>query len=269
MLSKTQSRQSHVQPSTMKMVLTNEMEKKIVQLVRNACLEGDYNLAKRLISIKAVDFSILINDEDLYEKIIIKNHPKILQLLIDKGRKMTDFHFDNLISIALIWDRLDILKLLIENGARFKPYIHLEECAHELEFIKLFLSYFPDLSIFKLWPSIALHISCDLNDNKIANLLIFHGINLSHENGQGETALEIALEKDNFSLTQLLIAYGAKIPFELDSVKMELITKIKGYLSVLKRKMYQQCVFGIQTDTIIVFKSEDSYLKSNKRRRLF
>lgn len=111
-----------------------------------------------------------------------------------------------------------IIKLLIDNGARFSKRIYnLDPFGYVViqgfaKIIELLLTIIPDINAYvisrKIYP---LHDAIDSEHPRIAQLLINAGIDVNLQNGDGFTALHCAVEIKNVKMVRLLLKSGADV----------------------------------------------------------
>jgi len=117
------------------------------------------------------------------------------------------------LEIAFDLGQRDIIKFLLERGAKSKPFMLFERTfTGDLELIQLILKSI-DVNTTDQHNETALMIAIHKNFDDIARYLIDMKTNLNVVSDKGQTALSIALKHKNLAMADLLISKGANINF--------------------------------------------------------
>ena len=101
------------------------------------------------------------------------------------------------IHIAVLEHRLELIKILIHNGADVNITVNSNEAERR---------FFTPLHDFS-----PLHIAANLNSLEMASLLIFEGADVNQTTGDDQSPLHIAAMKGNDRLAEMLIVHGADV----------------------------------------------------------
>ncbi len=133
---------------------------------------------------------------------------KLMRLLIIKGAKIDEidkYGYTPLMNICYFHDNLEMIKLLIKNGAnpekvdkQNKRAINLACANNQTKIVKYLMRYEKDINRQDIKGNTLLHEVCQnqyLKINEIVELLIEKGIDTKIKNNENETALEMMKNK--------------------------------------------------------------------------
>lgn len=196
---------------------TSNGEQIVFRLIRNNCIKQLEFLLKN-----GLDLNVCSNDSynDLpigaavkYEKI------DIVKLFIENGADINKCNKNGKSTLILaIHNSRQIFKLLIEHGADInKPDndgdspLHLAIYRNETEMSKLLIEYGADVNKCDNNGNSPLHLVIDKDKTEIAKLLIEHGADVNICNNNGNSPLIRAIYNQNFDIFKILIEKGANL----------------------------------------------------------
>lgn len=183
------------------------------------------------------------NNNNLLHKVIgvqkdIKETIKIIKYLISEKIELNEQNTIGntpLINAILLTKNIEIVKILIENGADIKIENGSNKKAIDLairkkshEILDVLLQYHDDINEKNKEGDTLLHQACETGNNvEVINILIKHGIDENIKNAKKQTALEVMKQKkENIKL--LNENYDENINFlELYKIYKELKEEIK------------------------------------------
>jgi ankyrin repeat protein len=117
-----------------------------------------------------------------------QGHDAMVELLLDKGAEVNEEvgKFGSVLQVAVHEGNLSTVKLLLDNGADInaKDQRHTDETT-------------------------ALHRACRVGDSEMVYLLLVYGADMTIENINGQTPLQLAIERSSYEVVKLLLGEGA------------------------------------------------------------
>lgn len=176
-----------------------------------AIVHGDYDSVTTLVSKFNADIEAKVSsnfDRSLLQIAIQEKKDIIIQYLINKGANVNnvDAHGSTPLIEAVAEQNIELCKLLIDNGAEVNVFRNIDLAS-------------------------PLHISAQIGNFEIMQLLLQSGATVNNQNQQDKTALHLACASGNSKCVKLLLESKAKrnikdcngkTPFELntsDSIK--------------------------------------------------
>ncbi|AYP74131.1 ankyrin repeat protein [Fowlpox virus] len=182
----------------------------------------DLNLSKsiKVILIKHVSSTDRnISDEDLlYLDSNIRIYEKrILNLLLDYETNINSINNKGFTALhdAIEDDNIEIAKLLLDRG--IDSYIRsnrgvtafiLAAKANSIDIIKYLLRYYNGYKFYD-YDSVAISKAIGIKSIDMITLLLDLGLNIDIIDDLGKTALHVAIEQENYTITKLLLERGA------------------------------------------------------------
>ena len=172
--------------------------------------------------------------------VIEKGSLKLFKILVENGRRNTKINFDNchMLNWAVFYDRLDIVKYLIEkekhnvneycnNSYSFSPK---PESATPLfnavlkqnpRMVRYLLSKNADVNLDSngIEEETAAYAAVKLNNIQILKILVKAGANLDTQTPEGGIAYEIAVQSKNQEMVNYLEKNGARLEVDVDEVR--------------------------------------------------
>ena len=142
----------------------------------------------------------------------------IVKLLLSKGADPSLKGSETVAVVAVDVGRLDILKSLVERGARLTRPVDARNWDDILvaaarrgdyEVMKYLLAKGADPRASGLGNTTALQVASAKGDLRIMGLLLDAGADINHQEANGKTALMIACEEGHLQAVELLIQHGA------------------------------------------------------------
>ena len=172
--------------------------------------------------------------------VIEKGSLKLFKILVENGRRNTKIDFENchMLNWAVFYDRLDIVKYLIEkenhnineycnNSYSFSPK---PESATPLfnavlkenpRMVRYLLSKNADVNLDSngIEEETAAYAAVKLNNIQILKILVKAGANLDTQTPEGGLAYEIAVQSKNQEMVNYLEKNGARLEVNVDEVR--------------------------------------------------
>lgn len=181
----------------------------------NACVDGNYECVELLI-----------------------NYNTNLNLPIQ-----IDTHIYTSVFIAYENEHLDIMKLLLENGAdpniqngAYNTVLHWAAYDEDTCWMEILLEYGADSNIQNCFKDTVLHITTGNGFQDTVEMLLKYGVDPDIQNNDKETALHIATKKNYFDVVNLLLSYKANANIvnkqEMTPLDLAKTEKIKELLEI-------------------------------------
>ena len=143
---------------------------------------------------------------------------EIVQLLIDRGADPQHPTSNGWTPLHACWAHAETALTLLKNGVDvrkitsrgFTP-LHIAACNGGLEFVKVILSYDPDLEVKTLSGSSALTIAAKNGHSEVIRLLLEAGADINHQTKSKKFALKYAVEQDMENMLRILMEYNPEV----------------------------------------------------------
>ncbi|XP_053596401.1 putative ankyrin repeat protein RF_0381 [Microplitis demolitor] len=172
-------------------------------------LKNDNNELIQLLLDAGVDINLHSNNVTSLHWAVARNNYPIAEYLINKGADVnTVCHYPprecfntccSALHVAVKNKNKDMIELLLKNNADVNIKANCDETTP---------CHFPVRDYFNRTP---LHIAVDKEDKEVVKLLIKNKADVNISTRTGETALGIAVKKNNFALVKLLLNADAEI----------------------------------------------------------
>ena len=207
--------------------------------------------------------------------LIKKGDIELLQALINDGLDVNEINIfgELLILTAIMFSDLDIVKLLIKNGAdvnvvvQDKPLIIYALMFGDIEIVKLLIESGADVNVVvQDKPLIA--YALEFGNNELVKLLIESGANIEFKNDS--SLLEQALVFSNTEIVELCIEKGSNfssnILFDVSKAKDGYIFDRKDILNILDKKNKDRTTLSeIEQDLQELIESQESMINFPKK----
>ncbi|GFS99414.1 hypothetical protein NPIL_346171 [Nephila pilipes] len=187
-----------------------------------SCLNGHIDIAKYLVQRGAK-----IGDTNMYNQTplhlaAMKGHIEIVKFLILERNYLNKKDVTGCTALHLSSENehLDVIKLLISNGAIINIWnkMHISPLFFaikndNLEIVKLLIEEGADINLTNYFGYKALHYGVSLGKKELVLHMIQHGADVN-DLCHGQTPLHLAVEKNDFGMTEILIQNRANIDDE-------------------------------------------------------
>lgn len=216
------------------------------------------------------------NDKKSLNTLIINGDIESLQALIDDGLDVNKRNFSAtpLIALAIMYSDIDIVKLLIENGADIniivqnRPLLVYSLVFGNIEIIKLLIENGTDVNVLDNDKPLVLQALMSGN-NEVVKLLIENGTNIEFENSN-TNLLEQALLLSNTEIVELCMAKGSKfsqhILFDVAKRKDGYIFDRKEIQNIIdEKKKTRTNLSGLEETTNELIQTKESTISISEK----
>jgi hypothetical protein len=190
--------------------------------------------------------------------LILQGDIESLQDWIDDGLDVNETNFSDtpLLALAIIYSDIDIVKLLIENGANVnivvedKPLLAFTLMS-DIEIIKLLIENGADVNVLDNNKPLVLQ-ALMFGNNEFVKLLIENGANIEFQNNS--SLLEQALLFSNTEIVELCIGKGSKFS---QNILFDVVKRKDGY--IFDRKDIEKIIDEKNKLRTELYDSEETY----------
>ena len=208
--------------------------------VNHPILEKLFNIGFNVKTDYTTPKDVKLHRAEELKTVIEKGSLKLFKILVENGRRNTNIDFNNchMLNWAVYYNRLDIVKYLIEkekhnvnqycnNSFSFPPK---PESATPLfnavlnknpSMVRYLISKNADVNLDSngLEEETAAYAAVKLNNLQILKILVKSGANLDTQTPDGGLAYEVAVSSGNQEMVNYLVKHGARVEVKEDEVR--------------------------------------------------
>tara|TARA_B100000989_G_C19527782_1_gene467871 strand:+ start:869 stop:2047 length:1179 start_codon:yes stop_codon:yes gene_type:complete len=208
--------------------------------VNHAVLQKLFDIGFNVKTDYTTQNDVKLHRAEELKTVIEKGSLKLFKILIESGKRNTNVDFDNchMLNWAVFYDRLDIVKYLIEkekhnvnqycnNSFAFSPKpesatpIYNAVLKRNSSMVRYLISKKADVNLDSngLDEETPAYLAVKINNLQILKLIVKAGANLDTQTPDGSLAFDIAVESGNKEMVDYLIKHGARIKVNSEEIR--------------------------------------------------